>query len=145
MIPLETRGNLRVWLAPDGSQLVLRDGLVIETRGLGSDLVASTQTETLAALAGAGGSHSRQYQLTNDLDQRRTLDLTCRIESRSPQTLSIVERDFATQYVRQSCEAPGLRITNEFWHDPKQPGRIWQSRQWLGPQNGYVRLRLLRP
>ncbi|MEP6068175.1 MAG: YjbF family lipoprotein [Paracoccaceae bacterium] len=140
--PLQIKGNVTVWSTTDLSQLITRDGLVTGTRGLGSDIVSSSYAQTLAALAARGGMAQRRLNLTNDLDQSIQVSLSCQIRDVGPETLEIVELTFSTRHLLETCTYSGGTIVNDYWTDSSDSGKIWKSRQWLGPEIGWIKLRL---
>ena len=142
MDPLQIKGNVTVWYTTDLSQLVTRNGLVTGTRGLGSDLVSSDYVQTLSAIAAGGGTAQRRLNLTNDLDQSIQVSLACQIKDVGPETLEIVEVTFATRHLRETCTYSGGTIENDYWVDSGDSTKVWKSRQWLGPETGWIKLRL---
>ncbi len=142
MDPLQIKGNVTVWYTTDLSQLVTRDGLITGTRGLGSDMVSSDYAATLSAIAAGSGSAQRRLNLTNDLDQNILVSMSCTVQTVGTETLEIVELTFATRHVQETCLYSGGTITNDYWVDSRNPRKIWKSRQWLGPEAGFIKTRL---
>ncbi len=44
--------------------------------------------------------------------------------------------------VQQRCSGGGGEVVNDYWVDSRG-GLVWKSRQWAGPQIGYIRFRRL--
>lgn len=135
-------GRIEQWSTEDSNvTLTLRGGVLIATRGLGGDLLSSAVQVSDARPGPAGGGEHRQ--LIRNLDYRETaLALSCELVDLGPETIEIVERRHATRHLQQRCEGGGGRVVNDYWTDPRA-GILWQSRQWAGPQLGYLRLRRL--
>ena len=134
---------MTVWFTTDLSQLVTRNGLVTGTRGLGSDIVSSSYAQTLSAIASGEGTAQRRLNVTNDLDQSIQVSMSCQIRTVGTETLEIVELTFATRHLRETCTYTGGTIENDYWVDSRDSRKIWKSRQWLGPEMGWIKLRLL--
>ena len=124
-------GSMRTYMAPSKEAVVLRDGMVVGTRGLGNDLsVAEPQTEALIR-AGRSGSAARVMRYFSGDGLERPLNFTCTV---TPGAKAGV--------VAESCEGHGIRFQNSY---APQGGHLPVSRQWLGPKLGYVTLQTLRP
>jgi hypothetical protein len=77
-------------------------------------------------------------------DQTR-LSLACSLHDLGPAPIEIVEVAHPTRHLQERCEGGGGTVVNDYWVDSR-PGRnqVWQSRQWAGPETGYVQIRQLR-
>lgn len=138
-------GQVQVWRSQDGAQIATRNGIIINTRGLGGDVMSASVP---VSRTGAGPSHSgaQVLQIRAGADTVWPAVLTCDLVDMGPAPVEIVERTYATRLLRQNCEARANETTgvvvNDYWVDSGR-GIVWQSRQWAGPQLGYVRLRRL--
>lgn len=142
-------GRITVWRTEDNITLTMRGGVLIATRGLGGDILSSN-----VQLAGDAPGPARGGEKILDiraLDNKAVrLALTCDLADLGPETIVIVEQRHATRRLRETCRGgiaadgtgtPG-RVVNDYWVDTGA-GLIWQSRQWAGPETGYLRLRRL--
>lgn len=139
-----TPGEVRIWRAADESQIVLRDGVLISTRGLGPD-IESTFSRTMVAMLSAQGSLQglhRLYLVTGE-NGTEAVDLTCRTEKIDDDVIEIGARTHVTRRLRADCASDFGKKVYEFWVAPDGQ-TVWQSRQWAGPGLGYMRLRLLK-
>ncbi len=138
-------GQIQVWRSQDGAQISTRNGIIINTRGLGGDVMSATVPVTGT---GAGPSHSgsQVLQIRAGAEKVWPATLTCDLVDMGPETLEIVELKYATRHLRQVCEARANEtegvVVNDYWVDSGR-GIVWKSRQWAGPQLGYIRLRRL--
>lgn len=124
-------GAMRTYMTPAEEALILRDGLLVGTRGLGNDLsVAEPQLES-AIRAGASGSGTRIMRYYSGDGLERPLQFACRTAP-GPNAGVLVE----------SCDGHGISFQNSYM---VQGGRIPVSRQWIGPALGYVTIQTLRP
>ena len=124
MSQVAARDGVTIYASKDGSQVFLRNGILIGTRGFGRDLM-SADAPSPASLR-AGGAHQRSYY---DLDGT---DTTIRHVFKCT-----VERDTAgSNGVAEACTADIGTIRNEYWFD--SAGSVSKSRQWVSQGVGYA-------
>ncbi len=133
-------------MSPDQRMLVLKDGVLAETRGLSGDLMESDTTALRAALKNPRHPSRFVHKLRwlNGENHPVSADYSCTLRNIGTQKITIVERVYATWHLRESCAGKGSTFENDFWTDRKS-GEVWQSRQWVGPRINYVSLQLLVP
>lgn len=131
-------GLIRVWRSQDGAQISTRNGIIINTRGLGGDVMSA---EVPVSSDGAGPSHSgaQTLQVRAGANTVWPAALTCDLVDLGPRTIEIVELQYATRHLRQTCEAHANEtqgvVINDYWVDSGR-GIVWQSRQWARPATG---------
>lgn len=135
-------GEVVHWVTEDKVSVTLRDGIVIATRGLRGDLLSSSTLARSGGAQGPEGRGSRLFDLRFGDHESKTLEMACEVVDLGAENLEIVELTYATHHLQERCEGAGGRIANDFWVDTRT-GRVWQSRQWVGPLNGYIRIRQL--
>lgn len=130
----DAKGDVITWKTPDGATFSQRNGVLIQTRGLGSDLM-SAQAPSVGQLLQAGGSYQRVYYFLGDDDQgtRRTYDCTTAITGK--ETIEVLGRSYSATRVTESCERPLGKLTNDYWIEGQS---IRQSRQWVSGRIGFV-------
>lgn len=139
-----TPGEVRIWRAADASQIVLREGVLISTRGLGPD-IESTFSRTMVAMLSAPGSlhgFHRLYLVAGE-NGAEAVNLTCRTKKIGDEVIKIGARTHVTRRLRASCASDFGKKEYEFWVSPNGQ-TVWKSRQWAGPELGYMSLRLLK-
>ena len=141
--PFSNRGDVSIWQTVDGSQAVLRQGLLIATRGIGGDLASSDSASTLASLKQRAGSTTRRLFLRNGNSGQDQLTLSCSLQDLGRENLEVVEKVYETYHLRENCRVGSGTITNDYWIETRS-GLIRQSRQWVGSEIGYLRLRVLK-
>ncbi|OWU68415.1 hypothetical protein ATO3_24115 [Marinibacterium profundimaris] len=138
-------GRLLVWRTENDVSLTLRDGVLIETRGLGGDLVSAEGGPALAAVRSRSAGQGAKRQVYSALDNKPVvMNFVCAVDDLGPETIVIVERRHATRHLRETCELKGGTVVNDYWVDSRGP-TVWRSRQWAGPNIGYVTFRQLTP
>lgn len=130
-----TNGNVVTWQSSDGVTLAMDRGLLVGTRGTGFDLMGADVAAARASLAG-GGSHTRRLDFMNGLDQIEQMSFQCQTVVAGRETITIVERAYATTRYEETCESTRVRFRNIYWVDAG--GVIWQSRQWISEGIGYL-------
>lgn len=137
-------GEITTWSAADNSALTFRNGMLIASRGLAGNLI-SASVPAQEGLAGPATGGERRYHLRAGNNQEQGVALACDIRDLGPQTLEIYERIYATRHLQEHCEGSGENgrtavIVNDYWVD-SQNQKVWKSRQWAGPEIGYLRIR----
>ncbi|MCT4334381.1 YjbF family lipoprotein [Paracoccus sp. YLB-12] len=124
-------GAMRTYMTPAEEALILRDGMLVGTRGLGNDLsVAEPGTESLIR-AGAAGTGTRIMRYFAGDGVERPLQFTCTVGAGPAPGVTV-----------ETCEGHGARFQNSYM---VQGGQIAVSRQWIGPVLGFVTIQTLRP
>ncbi len=117
---LEEQGEITTWVDASGITITLHDGVVVQTRGLGHDLMASDISGLRAALETSGPQPytrvMRRLSAKGTLIRARA---ACRLKRGSGR---VIER----------CNG---KMAFENWYATR--GRA-ASRQWLGPSLGYL-------
>jgi hypothetical protein len=128
----DTKGDVLTWSA-DGATFSQRGGVLIQTRGLGADLM-SAEAPSFGQLR-SGASYQRIYYFLGPDDQgtRRTYDCTSSVVG--PERIEIMARSHATTHVTEVCERPLGKVTNDYWIEGTT---IRQSRQFVSSGVGYV-------
>lgn len=125
----ENQGK-RTYMTESMEGLILRDGMVLGTRGLGNDLsVAEPGTEPLIR-ARRAGTAPRLMRFWGGDGQEHTQAFTCTVEP-------------GPERVTETCSAGQARFENRYIVGPG--GALSVSRQWLGSGLGYVTVQVLRP
>jgi len=139
-------GQVAVWRSEDAVNLVLRDGVLVATRGLPNDLLAASTLVRAGGPKGPSGSGLRRYEVAALDNASVSFTLACEVTDLGPERIEIVELSYPTRHLRESCAGSGpqagSRVVNDYWISPRT-GHIWQSRQWAGEQIGYLRIRQL--
>lgn len=129
----DSKGDVLTWASPDGATFSQRSGVLIQTRGIGADLM-SAQAPSIGDLK-SGGSYKRVYYFLGEDDQgtRRTYDCTAKVVGSEP--VQVLGKTYATTHVTELCERPLGKLSNDYWIDGTT---IRQSRQWASSGVGYL-------
>ena len=134
-------GTIVTWRSEDNVALTLRNGVLIAMRGIGGDLISSDVSQAPSKIGPVGGGERRMFFLARD-NQSIPIIFACEVETLGTVKITIVERTHRTRHVRERCEGQQGQIVNDYWIDSHDQ-LAWQSRQWAGPDVGYVRFRRL--
>ncbi|KGJ04788.1 Group 4 capsule polysaccharide lipoprotein gfcB, YjbF [Paracoccus halophilus] len=122
----------RTYMTKNEQALIMRDGMLVGTRGLGNDLSVAEMSGSSALIrSGRSGQARRVMRYWTGDGLERPLSLDCTIGP-GAKAGTIVE----------SCQNGPLNIQNNYI---VQGGRVTVSRQWIGPNLGYVTIQELRP
>lgn len=133
-------GDTQTWSSVDDKTLAIRHSQIVATRGLQSDLVAA-EVPALSQIAAGNGSHVRTLVTIGDDEKTLRLRYECTLSVAGSETVSFVERSYATRRVQEDCSGEGGDFTNDYWF---QGGTLRQSRQWMGAGLGYILLSRIR-
>lgn len=131
----DRRGDLVTWAAGDGSTFTFRKGVLIETRGLGADLMSSA-APTADRIA-AGGSYQRSYFYIGPDETMQRRDYTCTAEVVGNESVAIYGLAYPTRHIVERCERPEGFITNDFWLHGANPRK---SEQWVSEAIGSIQV-----
>lgn len=135
MALIRQRGDLQFWVASGKQVLLLRDGLVVRTVGLGVDL-DGTRWQGQSPFQQGLHRVPEGYRSTRQLDgvegYRMGVTLTSRLTRKGLETLEILHKPYVLLRVDEEVEAPGFQARNRYWVDPDD-GFIVQSEQHLTP------------
>lgn len=137
-------GLLRTWRTANDAMLVMRGDVLVTTRGLGNDLAGSDADAAVKAIqqrAPISGAHT-VYFVDGD-NQTQSIALDCEMRTVGTETIQIVQRPFTTVHLQENCTGTRGIITYDYWVD-RRDGTVLQSRQWGGPNLGYIRTRRLK-
>lgn len=122
----------RTYMTKNEQAIVLRNGIVSATRGLGNDMSSADMANTSALVRSSrSGQAQKTLRFYSGDGLERPLVLDCTVAP-GPNAGVMVE----------SCEGRGLKVQNNYM---VQGGRATVSRQWIGPGLGYVTIQELRP
>lgn len=142
MRPSGRNGDVVTWRTPDRVSVSLHAGVVTATRGLGPDLMSAETTRARAALseaasgAASGPGYPRIYGYLDGEHRPQFRSFFCRVSGRDREVIEILGARHAVTRITESCSDPDLAFTNTHWRGPD--GLAWKSRQWVGPDLGYL-------
>lgn len=137
---IATNGPVETWSSVDNKTLGLQGGVIVSSRGLGDDLLAA-DAPSAAILARDGEGHGRLHTTLGPDDRAIVRKYDCSVAEIGPETLSFVERSYATRHYRETCVSGAGHFVNDYWF--QNSGRIRQSRQWISTGVGYVAIKHL--
>lgn len=140
----ESRGPWRTYTTTEKQTLTLYRGLVAETRGLNFDLMSSELGASAALVTGRSGGEARRIMRWLDGEGHEVATtFACRISRDKAEPLQTVTAGVvSTVRMVEICRGGGQTFTNIY--QVGGGGTVWNSRQWIGPDNGYIALQLLR-
>ncbi|MGJ8616389.1 MAG: YjbF family lipoprotein [Sulfitobacter sp.] len=130
-------GKIEVWKTTDNAHVILRDGVLIATKGLGGDLRSSDARAAIAGFDGQGGGGERLFVLDRLDGSAQTVAFACDMTQLGRETIQIVDQRVSTYHIREKCIFENASFDNEYWVETSG-GRMRKSRQWVGPTYGYI-------
>ena len=138
-----TPGMVEVWQSTDQVQIVLREGVLVGTKGLGGDMRSAQAQTVIAALDGQGGGGERLITLARLDGTAQTVPFACDVTHLGPETIQIVDRRLSVRHFREDCIYGATTFSNDYCAEVGT-GKLRRSRQWAGPQFGYMAIDLLK-
>ncbi|MDO5640914.1 MAG: YjbF family lipoprotein [Paracoccus sp. (in: a-proteobacteria)] len=137
-------GAMRTYMTPNMQAVILTGGIVTGTKGLGHDL-STAEVDASAALIHArrGGQAARTNRYLSGDGLERPLPMTCAVATGQPQSFAFAGTGWNATQVTETCRAGAAEIQNSYLVTAS--GQIPVSRQWIGPQLGYVTIQVIRP
>lgn len=134
---VQDNGPDQTWASQSGFTASYRDGLLVATRGLGSDLMASDTGQVRSVLAQGGGHAQRAVDFLDDFDQIETVRFECEIDAQGREVVDLGLRQPELAKYEETCSSSKLVFTNIYWLDGT--GEILQSRQFVSQTVAYLR------
>jgi hypothetical protein len=142
-------GGEQLWTAATHVVLVMRDGRIVRSVGLGNDLAGSSTRESGGLPAPAAAIHG-PFTTTRLRDYPDSgqygVSLTCRSSVRGRQTIKLLGQAIVTVRIDEACTSSALRwsFVDSYWVDPES-GLAWRTRQHIHPKGGIIETDVFRP
>ena len=136
--PLSENGPYTTWGSPDKRTITMVSGVISATRGYGGDVLGYDARPTAAAITGRKvAEYSRTMRFLGPQYELRGATLKCVTENQGTEDITIIDTARKLVHMVEACtDQGGGTVKSEYWVDGS--GVIWQSRQWIGPQLGFV-------
>lgn len=134
LTPKDVKGNIVTWSGAGGLSLTLRDGVLIQSRGLGPDLM-SAEAPSVRQLATNGGTHQRIYYFLGADDQTTRRSYDCSVAVKGTERIEIFQKTHSVTRLSETCTRGQETITNEFWIEGQT---VRKSRQLLSAAVGFA-------
>lgn len=130
---VDAKADVVTWTAQGQANFSLRDGVLIQTRGLGADLM-SADAPSLAQLKG-GASYQRIYYFlgADDAGTRRTYD--CTAAAVGSEKIEILGKSHSVTRLTETCIRQNGKVSNDYWIEGNT---VRKSRQWASNTVGYL-------
>ncbi|NUH67094.1 YjbF family lipoprotein [Sulfitobacter sp. S0837] len=138
-----TPGTVEVWQSSDNAQIILREGVLVGTKGLTGDMRSAQAATTIAGFDGQGGGGERLITLARLDGTAQTVPFSCDVTQLGREVIQIVDQRVTTHHLREDCSFGAQRFTNEYWVEAVS-GKMRRSRQWAGPYYGYMMIDRLK-
>ncbi len=126
---VNTNQGVDTYLTADGVSISLQDGIVVATRGFGFDLMTAEVSETLAALKQGSSSAVRIHRYLDGENHTDPRSFVCDVT---------VRRDLSAVEI---CHSATVSFENSYNFNDNR--FIVESRQWVSPEIGSVRINIL--
>jgi hypothetical protein len=132
------------WVTSDGAGVILKDGLLTGTKGLGADLLTADVGGLDGLVNGGAGDSVRVHRFLDGEGRIFALNYSCSLAKAGNETITIIGKTYATRVVKESCVSDQGSFENSYWIG-RSDGVMWQSRQWVSEGVGHILLLNLVP
>lgn len=130
--------GVETWLSSDLTAMMLENGMLQGTRGLGSMLFAADLSEPMRLiLSGQTGYADRLHSNLTGNDEIETRTFRCLVETEGTSTISLEIGVTPTRVMTEDCKSLDQAFRNTYWVSTRS-GAIVQARQWAGDEVGYI-------
>lgn len=137
------RDGVDTWLSRDGASLIMRQGMLVGTRGFGGGLTASDIDQPMAMIfGGQQGASDRFMTFLNGNDEVNTRTYRCEIKNRGAREISVGGKPKQTRLMAEDCRSLDQSFLNLYWI-AASGGGIVQTRQWAGDYTGIITTRVV--
>lgn len=127
---LGQNGDVITWSTTDYKSISMRDGMIIQTRGLGPDIMSSYAPTTDMVQRGTGTTKRVYFSLDNaDRSVRRDFD--CVLTNTGTDQIDVIGKLYSARRIEEACTGPSGSFVNVFWFDGR--AKLRQSSQHLAP------------
>lgn len=124
------RGGVQTWASATIETVSLREGVLVQSRGFGPDLMAA-QAPSLGQIASASGRFHRIHEYLDGGDRPVQMDFDCSFAPGGAEEVVILDRRYAANRVDETCSSGAVSFTNRYWF--QSGGKLRQSAQILAP------------
>ena len=136
-------GAMRTWMSPAEQALITRAGMLVGTRGFGFDIMSADAGALSALVHGRrAGQADLVLRYLDGLGKERPLPLRCTTGTGAATRYDFAGMAFSGTPVAAHCTGYGQSFDASYI--VAASGEIVSSRQWIGPQLGYVTIQSLR-
>lgn len=149
MVPASANGPYVTYANQFRQTLTLRESQITATRGLGTDLLSadSSPDDPLKVLTPPEDwpkSVTRVYRFAGQGPEGRLDTYTCALTRGPAAQVTLAGTEFDVVGFAEACEGAAGSFTNLYAADATS-GRVWQSRQFIGPDIAPIVLDILEP
>jgi hypothetical protein len=137
-------GAIRTWRTTNDINITTRDGVIVSTRGIGFDIGSASVDAAVKAIrtrTPVSGDH--KLYLKNGLNGIDEIALNCEMRKVGDEDLVVVGKSYPVVHLQENCTGWKGVVAFDYWVD-RRDSTVWQTRQWSGPDLGYIRTRLLK-
>ena len=135
LVPIAANGDAATWSTSDDLTVTFRNGVMVQTRGVGPDLMQAS-APSLSQLQNGAGNHQRSYTYLDGGDQLVRYTYDCSVRFAGAETITVVGQQHSTRHVIEDCTGKWAKFSNEYWFE--NGGKLRKSKELLVPEWGYM-------
>ncbi len=134
---IASNGRDQTFVSQSGFTAAYRDGVLVATRGLLSDLHSAEADALRAVLRAGGGTLTRESEALDSFDTTIRSTYECVVTRADMEEINLGVRTMRAQRFDERCQGSGVIFENIYWVD--NGGEIVASRQYVSPTVAYLR------
>ena len=126
-----------VWLGIDGATITLKSGMLLATRGMGDDLMASVGILPNFSQYERDLTYDKKQMWLSEDNKISKLNFTCKLNGEAQSTeIDVFDKKFSVRRVEEHCQADNVDVQNLYFIDEK--GIVRRSKQYHSKTLGYI-------
>jgi hypothetical protein len=141
LLEVARQGNRSTYMSASRRSLTLKNGIVIQTQGIGGDL--STSQHQTYDLGDTGRVYTKTHGYLGGDNEIHTVAFRCIRTARPTDHFGLRDKRRLLTPVDEVCSNDTQSHENIYFLDPKT-GKVFRSRQWVSDQIGYLRIEQIK-
>lgn len=136
----QQRGAIQDWRGEDGISLILRNDILVGTRGLGADLFSADPLPDNFLRSLPADGYTRVYRHLDAENRLIRTIYSCSLSSGGVEQVDLIARQVTTRRIIETCrgsEGAKSPILNEYWIGVAD-NTLWKSTQWVSESVQYA-------
>ena len=133
MTRLQVSTNGEYWIGADGSSLRFENGSLVESRGMGHDLIKATP---MIQNVDGKDFHTRHWQYLDGFNREIVVSATCSISQKDTQIFENIGRKYNSLLIEETCVSRDHSFVNKYWIASN--GLVSKSVQWHSAAVGFM-------
>ncbi|KAB7609829.1 YjbF family lipoprotein [Amylibacter sp. SFDW26] len=142
-VKISENDGASAYILASGQGLSFKNGILINTRGLGNDMLSLGTTFTTIRDNIRTDKSYRTYRYLDAEANIFQINFACSTRLGDLESLEQLERTYSVFRVTETCTGRSEKFENTYLID-QNTNQVWYSREWISPVVGYVGIEYLK-